>query len=65
MTGARDIAPADILAFWREAGSERWYKRDDAFDVEVRRRYLALWQQAGAGQLNCRPGRRPMTARWR
>ena len=52
MTGARDIAPADILAFWREAGSERWYKRDDAFDAEVRRRYLALWQQAGAGQLS-------------
>jgi uncharacterized protein (DUF924 family) len=52
MTGARDVTPADILAFWREAGRERWYKRDDAFDAEVRRRYLALWQRAAAGQLS-------------
>ena len=52
MTGARDVEPVDILAFWHEAGSERWYKRDDAFDAEVRRRYLALWQRATAGQLS-------------
>jgi uncharacterized protein (DUF924 family) len=52
MTDARDVEPADILAFWREAGRERWYKRDDAFDAEVRRRYLALWQRATAGQLS-------------
>ena len=52
MTGARDVEPAEILAFWRGAGGERWYRRDDAFDAEVRRRYLALWQQAGTGQLS-------------
>ena len=44
--------PADILAFWREAGYDRWYKKDDAFDTEVRRRYLDLWQQAIAGELS-------------
>ena len=44
-------SPADVLAFWREAGSERWYKKDDAFDAEVRRRFLELWQHAAAGQL--------------
>ncbi|MDO8397917.1 MAG: DUF924 family protein [Bradyrhizobium sp.] len=53
MSGARDVGPADILAFWREAGGERWYRRDDAFDAEVRHRYLALWQQATTGQLSC------------
>ena len=42
MTDARDVEPAEVLAFWREAGRERWYKQDDAFDAEVRRRYLAL-----------------------
>jgi len=44
-------APADILAFWREAGRDRWYKKDDAFDAEVRRRYLDLWHEAAEGKL--------------
>lgn len=51
MTGVGDIAPSGILAFWREAGRERWYKRDDAFDAEVRRRFLPLWEEAIAGEL--------------
>ena len=46
------VAPADILAFWREAGRDRWYKKDDAFDAEVRRRYLDLWYEATAGKLS-------------
>lgn len=46
-----DIKPADILAFWREAGRISWYKRDDAFDAEVKRRFLPLWRKAAAGQL--------------
>jgi uncharacterized protein (DUF924 family) len=44
-------SPADILAFWRAAGSERWYKKDDAFDAEVRHRFLGLWEAARAGEL--------------
>lgn len=51
MTGVVNISPAGVLAFWREAGGERWYKRSDAFDAEVRRRFLALWQRAVAGEL--------------
>ena len=43
--------PADILTFWREAGRDRWYEKDDAFDADVRRRYLGLWHQAAAGEL--------------
>ena len=46
------ITPADILAFWREAGSERWYTRDDAFDADVKCRFLGLWQRAVAGELS-------------
>ena len=46
------VTPADILAFWRDAGPDRWYKRDDAFDAEVRRRFLDLWRQAAAGELS-------------
>ncbi|OKO83657.1 DUF924 family protein [Bradyrhizobium sp. AS23.2] len=51
MADVGDISPAGILAFWREAGRERWYKHSDAFDAEVRRRFLALWQKAAAGDL--------------
>lgn len=50
MTDIGDITPSGILAFWREAGRERWYERDDAFDAEVRRRFLAVWQKAAAGE---------------
>jgi uncharacterized protein (DUF924 family) len=52
MTGVCGLAPADILAFWRNAGCERWYKRDDAFDAEVRSRFFELWQKAAAGELS-------------
>ena len=52
MSDAREPAPADILKFWREAGRDRWYKRDDAFDAEVRRRYLDSWRKAAAGELS-------------
>ncbi len=50
--GESDVAPADILAFWRDAGPDRWYKRDDAFDADVRRHYLDLWRKAAAGELS-------------
>ena len=46
------VAPADILAFWRDAGPDRWYMPDDAFDAEVRRRYHDLWRKASAGELS-------------
>ncbi|MGY8704653.1 DUF924 family protein [Bradyrhizobium sp. 18BD] len=51
MTDIDDVTPAAVLAFWREAGHERWYKRSDAFDAEVRRRFLPLWQKAAGGEL--------------
>ena len=52
MIDAREPAPDDILAFWREAGSERWYTKDAAFDADVQRQFLGLWQQAAAGELS-------------
>ncbi|MCO5132505.1 MAG: DUF924 domain-containing protein [Xanthobacteraceae bacterium] len=42
--------PADIIAFWRDAGFERWYKKDEAFDAEIRRRFLTTWEAALAGE---------------
>ena len=52
MTDARAVTPADILAFWRKAGSDRWYNRDGAFDDEVRRLFLSLWEEAATGNLS-------------
>lgn len=51
MTDANPPSPADILAFWRDAGMSRWYIKNDAFDAEVRRRFLGLWETARAGEL--------------
>jgi len=52
MAGGDSATPAEILSFWREAGRDRWYEKDDAFDAEVRRRYLELWRMAAAGGLS-------------
>jgi uncharacterized protein (DUF924 family) len=52
MTDAREPTPADILTFWRGAGGDRWYRRDDTFDADVRQRYLDLWRNAAAGELS-------------
>ena len=45
------ISPADIISFWREAGKERWWKKDDAFDAAIRSRFLPTWEAARAGGL--------------
>jgi uncharacterized protein (DUF924 family) len=44
-------APAAVIAFWRAAGPDRWFERDNAFDDEVRRRFLATYEAAAAGKL--------------
>ena len=46
------VTPADVLSFWRDAGPDRWYRRDDVFDAEVCQRFLELWQRAAAGELS-------------
>jgi uncharacterized protein (DUF924 family) len=52
MTGGDTTTPVEILTFWREAGRDRWYEKDDAFDAEVRHRYFDLWRKANAGELS-------------
>lgn len=44
--------PDDIIAFWREAGPERWFAKDEAFDAEIRRRFLAAHEAAARGDLD-------------
>jgi uncharacterized protein (DUF924 family) len=44
-------SPQDVLTFWREAGPEKWFNKDIAFDDEIRRRFLETHEAAAAGQL--------------
>jgi uncharacterized protein (DUF924 family) len=52
VTEVCDVTPVDVLAFWRQAGPDRWYAREDAFDAEIRARFFELWRKAVAGELS-------------
>ena len=43
--------PAEVIAFWREAGPERWFEKNEVFDEVVRARFLALHERVAAGEL--------------
>mgnify|MGYP003348627621 CR=1 FL=1 len=45
-------SPDDILNFWREAGPEKWFRKDTAFDGAIRSRFLETYEAAAAGQLS-------------
>ena len=52
MSAAAPLASAaEVVAFWREAGPDKWFEKDDAFDAEIRRRFLATHEAAAAGKL--------------
>jgi uncharacterized protein (DUF924 family) len=42
---------AEIVDFWRDAGPDRWFKKDAAFDDEIRQRFLRHHEAAAAGKL--------------
>ncbi|MHB2167129.1 DUF924 family protein [Alsobacter sp. R-9] len=44
--------PESVIAFWREAGPERWFRSDPAFDQACRDRWMALHADAAAGRLD-------------
>jgi uncharacterized protein (DUF924 family) len=50
VTGAL-AAPTDVLTFWRTAGPDKWFVKDDAFDTAIREKFLATYEAAAAGQL--------------
>jgi uncharacterized protein (DUF924 family) len=46
------IATADdVLAFWRAAGPKKWFAKNDAFDAEIRTRFLPTYEAAADGAL--------------
>jgi uncharacterized protein (DUF924 family) len=43
--------PAEILLFWREAGQQRWFEKDDNFDRTITSRFLPTHEAASRGEL--------------
>ena len=42
---------SEIVSFWHAAGYDRWFNKDDAFDAEIRARFLPTYEAAAAGKL--------------
>jgi uncharacterized protein (DUF924 family) len=41
----------EIIEFWRSAGPQRWFAKDEAFDEACRARFLATYEAAARGDL--------------
>lgn len=42
----------DVVDFWRSAGPDRWFAKNDAFDAEFGGRFLAAHEAAALGELD-------------
>src|SRR5688572_4063406 len=45
------VQPADVLEFWFGRDRKDWFAKSDAFDAEIRDRFLATYEAAAAGKL--------------
>src|ERR1700691_604422 len=46
-----DPTAAEVVSFWRDAGPDRWWEKDDEFDRLVRSTFLPLHEAAARGEL--------------
>ncbi len=42
----------EIVSFWHQAGSDRWFTKDFAFDTEIRERFFDTYEAAAAGKFS-------------
>jgi uncharacterized protein (DUF924 family) len=49
---ATTASAAEVVSFWQEAGPDRWFNKDAAFDQRIRERFLATYETAAAGKLS-------------
>ena len=51
---AKDPRAAQVIRFWfgGAARDKRWFEKNEAFDAEIRERFLALHEEAAAGKLD-------------
>lgn len=45
-------SPRDVVAFWRDAGPERWFAKSDAFDADCIATLAHAHQAAASGRLD-------------
>jgi uncharacterized protein (DUF924 family) len=45
-------SPADVFAYWRALGPDRWFEKDAEVDAQIRARFLPLHEAAAAGALS-------------
>ncbi|KFG69079.1 DUF924 family protein [Microvirga sp. BSC39] len=48
----RLATPDEVIQFWREAGPEKWFSKDEAFDQTCRDRFMPTYEAAARGDLN-------------
>ncbi|MCC6467977.1 MAG: DUF924 family protein [Alphaproteobacteria bacterium] len=50
MGDTQSPSPHPVVQFWRQAGRDLWFAKNEAFDTKCRG-FEALWRDAAAGQL--------------
>jgi len=51
MTDSNQVHSANIVAFWRAVGPDKWFEKDEALDEEILRRFLSAHEAAASGKL--------------
>jgi uncharacterized protein (DUF924 family) len=46
------VNPGEVVAFWRAAGTEKWFGKDAELDREIAARFLVTHEAAAAGRLS-------------
>jgi uncharacterized protein (DUF924 family) len=49
---AASETPASVIAFWREAGREKWFEKNSDFDAAIKARFLSTYEAAAAHKLD-------------
>jgi len=44
--------PQDVLAFWHDAGEDKWFEKDETFDRAIRDNFFSTYEAAAKGQLS-------------
>lgn len=52
MNASAIATPPSVLSFWRQAGPDKWFKKNDQFDNDIRERFLSTYEAAAAGRLS-------------